>query len=170
MKIIIIGCPGSGKSTLTRKLCEMLNYPVLHLDKIYHIDNERHITREELKEKVYSFATENKDWIIDGNYKATISQRVELADTVILLDMDTKICLENAKKRATQEQREDIAKGFNIKIINDGFLEFIESFKKDTLPEIMKCLKEAKNKNIIILRNYEDVDSLLTKLKTTGKL
>ena len=41
-KIIVIGCPGSGKSTMTFKMCVKLNYPVLHLDKIYHIDNNNH--------------------------------------------------------------------------------------------------------------------------------
>lgn len=48
MKIIIIGCPESGNSVLTRRLNEFLNYPVMHLDKVYHTVGKSHITREEL--------------------------------------------------------------------------------------------------------------------------
>jgi len=34
-KIIIIGCPGAGKSTLATKLTKHFNYPLYHLDKIF---------------------------------------------------------------------------------------------------------------------------------------
>ena len=170
MKIILIGCPGSGKSTLTRRMNEILNYPVLHLDSIYHIDNTHHITREELKAKVAEFAASHENWIIDGNYKNTIPQRVELADTIILLDIDTETCLANAQKRTTEEHQTDMAQGFDISVINDGFLELIERFKREILPEIMEVLNSAQNKKIIILKNYAEVDALIEKLKQTGSL
>ena len=48
MKIIVIGCPGAGKSTLTKRINELLCYPVMHLDKIYHLEDKTHITREDL--------------------------------------------------------------------------------------------------------------------------
>jgi len=34
-KILIIGSPGSGKSTLSKKLKEKLKLPLIHLDKIF---------------------------------------------------------------------------------------------------------------------------------------
>lgn len=170
MRIILIGCPGSGKSTLTRRMNEILQYAVLHLDSIYHIDNTHHITRDELRQKVSEFANSHENWIIDGNYKSTIPERVELADTIILLDIDTKTCLANAQKRATLEHQTDMAKGFDISKISDGFLEFIDSFKNETMPEIMEILKKTKNKNIIILKNYDEVDALIEKLRKTKKL
>ena len=52
MKIIIIGCPGAGKSMLTKRINEFLRYPVMHLDKVYHTGGKAHITREELTNKI----------------------------------------------------------------------------------------------------------------------
>ena len=34
-RIIVIGCPGSGKSTLSRKLHKITGIPLFHLDMMY---------------------------------------------------------------------------------------------------------------------------------------
>ncbi|MFT8694177.1 hypothetical protein [Liquorilactobacillus satsumensis] len=36
MHIIIIGNCGSGKSTLAKKINQKMNYPLLHLDSLWH--------------------------------------------------------------------------------------------------------------------------------------
>ncbi len=160
-RIIIIGCPGSGKSTMTFKLKDKLNYPVLHLDQIYHIDNENHITREELVAKVEEFANTHENWIIDGNYVSTVEQRVKLADTIVLLDSDTELCVNNAIGRTKKERGADMAEGFDNSKIKDEFIEFIKNFKQNTLPRIMAVLENYKDKNIVILKNYEEVDRFI---------
>lgn len=35
-KVLIIGCPGAGKSTFARKLSENAQLPLIHFDKFYH--------------------------------------------------------------------------------------------------------------------------------------
>lgn len=165
-RIIIIGCPGSGKSTLTAKIQDVLKYPVLHLDKIYHIDNNTHITREELIQKVAEFANSHTNWIIDGNYISTIEQRMILSDTVILLDIDTKTCIENAIARSKKEKQPDMATGFDISKLNQDFVNSIVRFKEDSLPKILTLFeKYNETKNIIILKSYEEIDKFIEKLR-----
>ena len=165
-KIIVIGCPGSGKSTMVFKMNEKLHYPVLHLDKIYHIDNERHITREELVSKVDEFAKTNDNFIIDGNYISTVEQRIKLADTVILLDIDTEICIQNAIGRSKKEKTADMADGFDNSKLQSEFLEFITKFKNDSLPKIMDLIEKYKNeKTIVVLKNYVEIDKFIDSLK-----
>lgn len=165
-KIIIIGCPGSGKSTLTFKLENILNYPTLHLDKIYHIDNQNHISREELISKVNEFANSHESWIIDGNYISTVEQRIQLADTIILLDIDTQTCINNAIGRSKKEKTADMAAGFDNSKLNSEFLEFITNFKQNSLPKIMDLFEKYKSsKNIIILKTYEEIDNFILNLK-----
>ena len=51
-KIIIIGCPGSGKSTFARKLSDITNIPLYHLDMIWHKPDKTTLTKEEFDEQL----------------------------------------------------------------------------------------------------------------------
>ncbi len=169
MKIIVIWCPGSGKSTFTKTINNFLNYPVLHLDKIYHINDKNHITREELIKKVKNFTSKYNKWIIDWNYISTINTRIKLADTIILLNISSRICLKNVYKRSEDSIkywiiRDDMVKWFN-ESLEDDFINFIKNFEIDTFPKIIKTLKNYKNKKVIIINNYEEFEDTINKFK-----
>ena len=51
-KIIIIGCPGSGKTTFAEKLQRVTNLPLYYLDAIWHKPDRTHISREEYDKKL----------------------------------------------------------------------------------------------------------------------
>lgn len=159
-KIMIIGCPGSGKSRLSKLLGKKLNVPVLHLDYIYHIDNFKQISRDELKEMVSVFTSSNDKFIIDGNYNGTMAWRTQFCDTVILLDIETEICVQNVISRMEEVSRDDMAPDFDNSIMDDNFIEFVRNFKNDKLPEI-KALLDSKKITQIILKNYEDIQNFI---------
>ena len=152
MKIIVIWSPWSGKSEFTRSLKEVLNYPVMHLDKIYHISEKEHITREELIEKINKFANKYNDWIIDWNYMSTLDLRVKLSNTIILLNISSNICLNNVFKRTKSTKnwiaRDDIVENFDETLTED-FINFIKNFKKNNKPKIIKILKNYSDKKVI---------------------
>ena len=162
-KMMIIGSPGSGKSTLSKIVGKKLGYKVLHLDYIYHIDNFKHITRDELKIMIESFVSENDNFIIDGNYGGTMEWRLQFCDTVVLLDIDTEICLKNVISRSMQENREDMAPGFDNSVIDKDFLEYVKNFKKDKIPGI-KELINSKDINKIILNDDHEVEEFINSL------
>lgn len=169
MKIIIIGCPGAGKSVLTKTINDFLHCPVLHLDKIYHTGGKSHITRNELVTIVSEFASTHEQWIIDGNYISTLEMRVILADTIIVLNIPSEICVDNACKRAKENiklgvNRNDMAEGFDY-TITEEFINFIKSFENDTMPKIKTILSKYPNKNIKILSNYREVEKFIDNLR-----
>lgn len=47
-RVVVIGCPGAGKSTFSRKLHAVTNLPLFHLDALYWNKDCTHITRAEL--------------------------------------------------------------------------------------------------------------------------
>lgn len=169
MKIIIIGCPGAGKSVLTRRLNEFLAYPVMHLDKVYHTGGKLHITRDELVEKVKDFANRYDKWIIDGNYISTLDMRVKLADTIVVLNIPSAVCLNNAYKRSEENikhgtKRYDMVEGFD-ETITEEFIGFIKNFEKDTKPRIKEVLNNYCDKNVKIISDYGELEEFVDSFK-----
>lgn len=157
MKIIVIGCPGSGKSTFSQKLNKVLNIPLFHLDMLYHNEDGTHISKEELDEKLKKIFKENDEWIIDGNYQRTLEMRIKECDTIFLLDYPIEVCLAGAESRVGKK-RDDFP--WVEEKLDDEFKQIITSFSDEKLPQIYELLKRYKNsKNIIIFKNREEADS-----------
>ncbi len=161
-KVIVIGCPGSGKTTFAEKLNKCTGLPLYYLDAIWHKPDKTHIPREEFDERICEiFATEK--WIIDGNYKRTIEMRLEECDTVFLFDLPTAVCLQGATER--------IGKGrYDLPWIetelDTEFKQFIENFSKDTLPYIYSLLEKYRDeKQIVIFRSREEADEYIEKIR-----
>ena len=83
-KIIVIGCPGSGKTTFAEKLKDKIGLPLYYLDAIWHKPDKTHISREEYDARLAEILALDS-WIIDGNYSRTIESRISACDTVFLL-------------------------------------------------------------------------------------
>ena len=75
-KAIIIGCPGSGKSTFSRALHKKTKLPLYHLDMLYWNSDRTTVSKEVFRERLQSVLVLDK-WIIDGNYGSTIEMRLK---------------------------------------------------------------------------------------------
>lgn len=157
-KVIVIGCPGSGKTTFAEKLNKCTGLPLYYLDAVWHKPDKTHITREEFDKRISEiFVTD--EWIIDGNYKRTIEMRLKECDTVFLFDLPTDVCLQGAAERVGKERYEMpwIETEFDPE-----FRRFIEDFPKDTLPYIYRLLeKYNKDKEIIIFHSRRQADKFI---------
>ena len=100
-KVLIIGCPGGGKSSFARELHRRTSLPLCHLDMLFWNADKTTVSRETLCERVREVIG-GDEWIIDGNYSATLPMRLEACDTVFFLDMPTELCLEGVRRRRGQ--------------------------------------------------------------------
>ena len=160
-KVIVIGCPGSGKTTFAEKLNKCTGLPLYYLDAVWHKPDRTHITREEFDKRISEIFTTD-EWIIDGNYKRTIEIRLKECDTVFLVDLPTDVCLQGAAERVGKGRHEMpwIETEFDPE-----FRRFIEDFPKDTLPYIYKLLeKYNKDKEIIIFHSRKEADKFIERL------
>lgn len=97
-KVIVIGCPGSGKSTFSRKLHKITGLSLFYLDMIYHKPDKTTVSKAEFDEKLHEIL-EQEEWIIDGNYIRTLPLRLEQCDTVFWLDYPLEVCLQGIEMR-----------------------------------------------------------------------
>lgn len=161
LKIIIIGSPGSGKSTFARKLSNITNLPLYYLDMLWHKKDRTNISREEFDEKLEKILKKDK-WIIDGNYQRTIEMRLKECDTVFLMDYPLEVCLSGAEERVGKK-RDDLP--WIEEKFDEEFKQIIVDFSKKKLPQIYKLLEKYKqNKNIVIFKSREEADEYLKKM------
>lgn len=83
---MVIGQPGSGKSTFARRLGAKTFLPVFHIDHIHW--KSGWIEREPAEKSQMSLDVIAKpQWIFEGGHSKTWPQRLERADTLIWLDL-----------------------------------------------------------------------------------
>ena len=156
-KVIVIGCPGSGKSTVSRALHNKTDIPLYHLDMMYWNADRTTVEKSVFLERL-STVLEKDEWIIDGNYGSTMELRMAACDTVIFLDYPLDVCLDGIKERRGKP-RSDMPW---IETEEDAeFIEFIKSYNEQQKPKVLELLKKYADKNIIIFRSREQVDAFL---------
>lgn len=166
-KVIIIGCPGAGKSTFARKLKEKTGLPLFYLDMIWHKEDGTNISRDEFDGKIKEIM-KKEQWILDGNYIRTLEMRLKECDTVFLLDYPLELCLEGASSRIGKERPDMpwVESEFDLE-----FRQFIVDFPKDSLPKIYELLKKyEKEKELHIFRKREDAEEYLRTEERNGKV
>ena len=164
-RIMIIGCGGSGKSTLARALGEKTGLPVVHLDKLFWKPGWVESTKEEIDEKIR--AEMNKpSWIMDGNYNRTMAERIRHCDTVIYLDFSRMACLWGVLKRVITTYgsvRPDMGAGCPERF-DWEFLKWVWNYNRDKREKNYCLLKEAKDVEIVVLKNRYAVKQFLNSM------
>ena len=85
-RVSIVGCSGSGKTTVAKDLAVRLGVPHIELDALYHQRDWQPTPRDDLRARLVEL-TEAGGWVVDGNYHALVQDIVwGRADTVVWLD------------------------------------------------------------------------------------
>lgn len=157
-KIIVIGCPGSGKTTFAEKLRDKIELPLFYLDAIWHKPDRTHISREEYDARLAAILALDS-WIIDGNYSRTIESRISACDTVCLFDLPTEVCIDGAISRLGKE-RYDMP-WIDTKL-DPKLKKEIEEFGDKNLPTIYALIDKYKDgKSVVIFKSREEADAFL---------
>ena len=155
-RIVIIGCPGAGKSTFARKLAAKTGLPLYYRDMIWHRADRAVIGREEFDRQLDKLVIED-EWIIDGNYARTLPKRLAHCDTVFFFDLPLEECIEGAKSRLGKAR---VDMPWVDDEMDPEFLQWIIDFPRDVVPEIEHHLLNF-DKTIIRFHSRDEADNFI---------
>lgn len=160
-KVIVVGCPGSGKSTFARKLQEKTGLPLYYLDMIWHKPDKNTLTKEEFDEKLHELIARD-EWIIDGNYSRTLEPRLQACDTAFVFDLPLEVCLAGAQARVGTKR---IDMPWEETELSQEFLNYILSFSQQKLPRLLQLARQySAQKQVVFFRSRRECDDFLKSL------
>lgn len=158
-RILVIGCPGAGKSTFSRSLRDRLELPLFYLDRLWHREDRTTASQEEFDRRLTDILAKER-WIIDGTYLRTLNMRLERCDTVFLLDYPLALCLESAQARIGQK-REDMP--WVEEEFDEEFRQWIVDFPVKQLPRIYELLQTYQaGRQAFVFRSRQEADAYLS--------
>lgn len=163
-KVIVIGSPGAGKSTFSRKLQSITGLPLFYLDMIFHRPDKTTCSPEEFDEKLNRIL-EQDQWIIDGNYARTLPMRLAQCDTVFWLDYPLEVCLQGIESRFGKP-RCDMP--WVETEWDEEFLEFVKNFRSEYRPELQRLLGEYPEKEVLIFQSRETAEDFLERERASS--
>lgn len=167
-RILVIGSPGAGKSTLASRLAGSLGLPLIHLDGEYFGPGWAMPSRSEWRERVKALAA-RPAWVMDGNYASTFDIRVPRATVIVWLDLPRWQCLLAVLWRVAKNYgrpRPDL--GFaGPERFDWSFMRWIWSYPRTMRPKTIRMLERLRpDQSVYVLRSRSDIPALEAALAT----
>ena len=107
-RVSLVGVPGSGKTTVGRRLAASFGVPFVELDSIFHQPGWVELPVDDFRKRITEALTAPA-WVVDGNYSAVRDLVWQRADTVVWLDLPRRrvmyrIILRTVRRALTRER------------------------------------------------------------------
>lgn len=165
-RVAVVGCGGAGKSTFSRRLGELLDLPVTHLDRHYWRPGWVETPHEDFR------ATQQKlvraeCWVMDGNYTSTMDVRLPAADLIVFLDFPRWRCLFRVTRRIARGWGRDGQAPGCPEHLDWAFLRWLWDWPRDTRPRVLYRLDEhGPSARRVVLSTPREVRDFLGRLRT----
>lgn len=170
-KVIVIGCPGSGKSVFSRALRDATGLPLYPLDMICWRADRTMIPKEERTERILEIL-KTEAWIVDGNYSATMELRMSYCDTIFFLDYPTEVCYQGILSRRGKP-REDMPWIEPADGTDEEFVRSVLEYNETQRPKVLERIARFPDRELHIFRTRADADAYLRRFgaaKEEGRL
>lgn len=173
-RIVIVGSSGAGKTTLAQRLGPILQIKVVHLDRLFWQRSSWKEKKQnwqgkprDIRVAILQKVIQEKQWIVEGTYFYSSKPALDMADTIIFLDMPLLLCLARIFKRHHESfgrSRRDLPEGSTDRLS-------LRSIRKVLLfpfgdgKAFKQRLQNYESKHIIRLRSPKEVDEFLAQLE-----
>jgi adenylate kinase family enzyme len=167
----VYGPTGSGKTTLSRRLGDLLGLPVIELDALFHQPNWEPTPEDEFRAKVSGVLDRHPDgWVCDGNYRAIRGIALAKAETVVWLRLPFPLVFWRLLKRTvTRAWTREPLWNTNYEswrasfLSRDSILWWCIAHWRPHIQGITESLREIPHHaDVIVLRSMREVQRFLS--------
>ena len=163
-RVAIIGCGGSGKTTIGRRIAAVIDAEITHLDAVYYDDEWNKLPQEkfaQIQEELVAADT----WVIDGNYAGTLPIRLRRATHVIFLDLPAITCLWGIVQRRRRYRGGQHKNDGVYDNINWGFIRYVWGYRREMAPRVRALIAaHAGHAQVHIVRSRRAANRLVEQL------
>jgi len=168
-RILVIGCSGTGKSTLAQAIASLRGLTYVSMDRdIFWLPGWKSRPRPEAIALIEQ-AVAGPRWIIDGNSPGTLPLRLPRTDLVIWRRPPRYVALRGVISRWLRyrgRSRPEMAPGCPERL-DWKFLRYIWTFEHDEAPQFQEMLeRHGRNVPVVTLKSYRDGEDLLSRLRS----
>ena len=141
-RVLVIGSPGAGKTTLSARLAARLGLPVHYLDLHHWAPGWQYRDAVDARHRVRAL-TETHAWVMDGNFAETFDLRMPRADTLVWLDYPRTTCVRRILTRTIKDYRKpkpDLPEGCP-ETFDARLLRFAWNFPAESRPQISAAIE-----------------------------
>lgn len=143
-RILVMGCSGGGKSTLSLEIAARFGFPYISIDRdVLWLPGWVERGREEQRAIIVA-KVQGERWIMDGTNPSTFDARLPRTDLVIWVRMPRLLCIWGVVSRWIKwigRTRPEMAPGC-IEKVDWEFLRFIWTFEEKFTPRVLAGLAE----------------------------
>jgi adenylate kinase family enzyme len=164
-RILVMGSPGSGKSTFARRLSQITDIPVVSLDALFWKPGWKPSDAAEFETRVAE-AVRGPRWIIDGDYIWWAGDiRRGVADAVIWFDLPRRTCMVGIISRIATSYgrvRPEMAEGCPERI-NAEFFRYVWTYRRERRPKLQQYLEGLRaDQSLICFTDHAQADRYLS--------
>ena len=164
-RVAVIGSAGAGKSTFAKDLGLRLAIDVIHLDHLYW--RPGWVPAHASDWRALQLALVGRpDWVIDGNYGATLDVRLRAADMVVFFDVPRRVALAGILRRWVTNRGRDVQAPGCPERLDWSFLRWAWRYPRDSRPRVLAALQaHCSSAEVIVIRSRREAREVLGRVR-----
>ncbi len=170
-RVLVIGCSGGGKTTLSVQLANRLSLEYISIDRdVRWLPNWTERDKRQQRKMITEMVNRDR-WLMDGSGASTFDLRLPRTDLILWVRVTRYTALKGLTLRVIRNLgsvRPEMAEGCPEKLPDLEFLSYIWNFEKKHTPIFIEIIdKHGSDIPIAVLQSHAEIGKLLSSTSLT---